>query len=142
MLSKMLENSKQFTALTTINKEVTLRLADAFESRPDSIYKSHIELPSYLRIGTKEQWFDFLNLEPVRQYITAQMGFLSTIAVRQNFQKLQEQAMQGNIQALKELNDISPFFNQQEQNKVIILHQIARPKVAPTDSSSLEPQKD
>ena len=57
------------------------------------------------------------------------MSAQAQIAQRKTFQTLQVAAQQGNVQAAKEINELSGILQQYDNNKVIVLHQISRPKI-------------
>ena len=80
-------------------------------------------------------WSEYLSREDVRQRITAKINEEIEIAHRQALTALSKEAQRGNIQAIKELNQLSGILNQ-ANTKQIVTHHIPRPTPTPT------PQKD
>lgn len=72
-------------------------------------------------------WSQYLQREDVRQRITNKLNEEIEIAHRQALTALAKQASQGNVQAIKELNQISGILNQNNA-KQIVTHYIPRPK--------------
>ena len=127
MLLDMLKNSQYFKNLTNEKKEIIARLAEAFEEHSEhTLHLSPNELAKTLNIGNKKQWQDFLNLEPTRQYIKTQQAFNAQIAQRKAFQALEREANEGNVNAAKQINELSGILNQIDSNKIIVLHRIDR----------------
>ena len=118
-----------FQAFTTEKQEVFARLAHEFYENDLALHLSPSELSSKLGVGNKQMWFEFLNLEPVRQYIKAQMAFNAEIASRKAFKKLTEAGLTGDTQAIKQINEISGILNSGDRNRIIVLHQIKRPEI-------------
>lgn len=129
MLLEMLKNSKSYQDMTQEQKDITARLAQAFEENAEhTLHLSPTELTDILQIGNKKLWQDFLNLEPARQYIKSQMAFQAQIAQRKAFQSLEREAIGGDVQAAKQINELSGILNNVDTNKIIVLHQIDRGK--------------
>src|SRR5690606_11617951 len=110
-----------------------LKLADTFEDNDLALYLTPSELSSKLEIGSKQNWFDFLNLEPVDAYIKSQMALQAKVAQRQAFAATTKEAAHGDTSAAKVINDLSGIMNSGDRNKVVVLHRVNRPKEgAPT----------
>lgn len=78
-------------------------------------------------IGNRESWRELLQLQETQNFIKGQMAFLSQIAQRKTFASLVEGALKGNQQAAKQVQELSGILNQQDTNRVVVLHQIPRP---------------
>jgi hypothetical protein len=110
-------------------QEAFLALASKFENSSEAMYLSPDELTAKLKLGNKEMWTRFLNLEPVMSFIKSEMAHQARVAQRKAFLSLQKLALEGNVQAAKEINELSGIMSTTDDNKVIVLHQIQRPKV-------------
>jgi hypothetical protein len=130
-LIAMLQNSSTFQTLAGEKQDVFLRLADEFDTNDFALHLSPIELTAKLQIGNKDLWQQFLQMDTVQSYIKSQMAFNSQIASRKAFTALQKEAMLGDTTAAKQINELAGIFNQQDNSKVIVLHQIQRPKIKP-----------
>lgn len=128
MLVEMLQNSEQFQAYPKPNQAIYLALAHTFESNTEFLFFNPEELQKYTNTGSKQHWTDFLADATVQTYIKSQMAFLANIAQRKTFRSLVESALEGNAQAAKQVQELSGILNQVDSNKVIVLHQIPRPK--------------
>lgn len=128
-LLEMLKANPSFQSFPAEKQEVFARLAHEFYENELALHLTPEELMAKLQIGSKQNWFEFLNMEPVRQYINTQMAFIAQIASRKTFQKLVSEGLEGDTQAIKQVNEISGVLNTGDRNKVIVMHQIARPKV-------------
>jgi hypothetical protein len=72
-------------------------------------------------------WYEFINTnEEVRQFIQRRTNEDIEFAHRKALSALAEEASRGNVQAIKELNNLSGILNQ-SNNKQIITHYIPRP---------------
>lgn len=131
MLTGMLKKHPTFQNLPEEDRLILARLATEFEKSSDNLFKSPEELTESTGIGNRFQWATLLVLEPTQSYIKAQMAQLVQIAQRKAFQSLQQMAKTGNVQAAREINELSGIMAQEETNKVIILHQISRPSIQP-----------
>jgi len=129
MLIEMLRNHPSFQDLPLDQQEVYARLAVAMQEDDDTLYCSPDELVERTQIGNRHQWRQFLAMEPVRNYISARISQLTQIAQRRAFLSLQKEAAAGNVQAIKEINELSGIMEQKDNNKVIVLMQIQRPKL-------------
>ena len=126
MLQKMLENYEKFYSYTQEKQEIVMALAQNFENNTSAIYLNPSELQKTLGLGNQDHWQEFLNLEPVRSYIKAQMGFNAQIAQRKAFRSLEKEAIEGDVQAAKQINELSGVLSNSDQNRIIVLHQIER----------------
>jgi hypothetical protein len=125
----MLKLNPNFDGLPSEKKEVFARLAAEFEDNDFALYLDPSELSDKLGVGNKQQWQEFLNLESVRQYVNGQMANIAQIASRKTFKGLMVKGMGGDVQAIKEINELSGVMNSGDKNKVVVLHQINRAKV-------------
>lgn len=73
------------------------------------------------------QWSSYLQQEEVRQRIHAKTLEDIEIAHRQAIVSLAKEAQRGNVQAIKELNQLSGILNQ-TNNKQFITHFVPRPE--------------
>lgn len=128
MLAERIKQSPEFATLPHTEQIIQVRLAEAFSEDQNHLYHTPEELVKLTHIGNKEQWQQFLNKEIVRQYIRGQMASLADVAQRKAFQELQKTAAAGNVQAMKEINEISGIMNNTNNHKIIVLHKIERPK--------------
>lgn len=127
MLIELLKNAKSFQSASKEHQEITLILAAKFEEHSEhTLHLSPQELSETLQIGNRRQWQDFLNLEPTKSYIKSQMAFNAQIAQRKTFQALEREATDGNVNAAKQINELSGILNNVDSNKIIVLHQINR----------------
>lgn len=133
MIIDMLKQSPRFMEFSEERQIVFAKLADEFEDNDFALYLDPKELSAKLNVGNRAQWQEFLNFEPVRQYINAQMANESVIASRKTFQGLVAKGMGGDVAAIREINDLSGILNSGDKNKVIVLHQISRPEVVRKD---------
>lgn len=100
------------------------------------LQKLELEMPDFhhLTLQQLEQrtsipqqiWSNHLNKEDTRQRITQRLNEDIEIAHRASLHALTKEAQRGNIQAIKELNQLSGILNQ-NNNKQIITHHIPRP---------------
>lgn len=127
MLLEMLKSSKQYQDLPDEQKQIIARLATQFEEHSEhTLHLTPVELTDSLKIGNKKLWQDFLNLESTKNYIKTQMAFNSQIAQRKAFQSLEREAKEGNVNAAKQINELSGILNNADNNRIIVLHQINR----------------
>jgi hypothetical protein len=124
VLLDMLKNNHHFQQLPLTQQDIFARLAQNFEDNPLALYLTPVELSQKLNVGSKQNWNDFLNTDVVRNYIKTHMAQQAQIAQRKAFKSLTESALDGNVQAAKEINELSGIMNQSDQNKTIILHRI------------------
>jgi len=82
----------------------------------------------------QQTWRDFLDEESTRQLIQRRLTEDTEIAHRKAMQALAKEAQRGNVQAIKELNQLSGILNQ-NNNKQFITHYIPRPE-APTENQT------
>lgn len=127
MLVEMLRNHSVFETFTLEQQEVFARLATVFEQDHANLFRSPEELTRSTQLGNRFLWANFLALEPVQQYIKAQIAQSLQIMQRKTLQALQEQAQKGDVQAIKQIQFLAGIMEQQDNNKIIVLHQISRP---------------
>ena len=133
MLTEMLKQSQDFLKQPIPQQAIYLSLANTFQSQTDFLFLNPEELITYTEIGTKDQWQDLLNRQETQSYIKAQMAALAQISQRKTFKSLVEMALNGNQQAAKQVQEISGVLNQQDSNRVVIMHHIPRPKQEETN---------
>lgn len=131
-LIDMLTNNQPFAQLPSSQREIFLALADVFGDNDLALYLDPTELAAKLLRGSKHQWQAFLNLEPVRAYIRAQMAFQTQVATRKNFPALLKEAQLGDTTAAKMINDMSGIMNSGESNKTVVLYRANRPTLPAT----------
>ena len=129
MLLSLLQSDKDFQALPQDRQEIFQILASTLETQSkDLIYLDAEELTETTGIGNRTLWQALTNLPATRQFIKAEMQRFTDVAQRRAFKALQKQAENGNVSAAKEIQELSGIMNQQDNNRVIILHRIERPK--------------
>jgi hypothetical protein len=129
MLLDIIKSSKSYQSLPNEQKEITVRLATAFEEHSEhTLHLTPTELTETLSLGNKKLWQEFLNLEPTKQFIKAQMAFNAQVAQRKAFQSLEREAIGGDVNAAKQINELSGILNNIDSNKIIVLHRIDRSK--------------
>jgi hypothetical protein len=133
-LTDLLAANPNFQSLPTEKKEVYARLATEFEDNDLALYLSPSELTAKLGIGNRHLWQDFLVLEPVQAYIRAQVAFTAQVGSRKTLQALTREAQTGDTTAAKQLNELAGIFNRTDNQKVVVLHQIKRPKETQTNA--------
>jgi alpha-D-ribose 1-methylphosphonate 5-phosphate C-P lyase len=65
------------------------------------------------------------------------MAFISQVSQRKTFRALVELALSGNQQAAKQVQELSGVLNQQDSNRIVVLHQIPRPQPIPKNEPNL-----
>jgi len=104
---------------------------EQLEKQTPEFYKM---TPYDLQVATgvpEHYWSEYLQQEQVRQRITAKMNEEIEISHRKAINALAIQAQNGNVQAIKELNQLSGIMNQ-NNNKQIVTHYIPRPRQTQT----------
>ena len=129
MLLDMLKTDKHFKDLPLPEQDLLARLAGSFITDSSNIFKSAEELAESNEIGNVGHWQRFLTLAPVMMYIKGQMAQIAQVASRKGFLSLQKEANEGNVQAIKQINELAGILNKADDNKVIVLHHIPRSKV-------------
>lgn len=110
-----------------MEKIITARLMKISKELPDFHTLSPSEMSKITNIS-QDIWYEFLNNnEEIRQYIHRRTNEDIEIAHRKAMQALGDQASNGNVQAIKELNQLSGILNQ-NNNKQIVTHYIPRPR--------------
>lgn len=127
MLTQMLDESGVLEPLPLPQKRIMQTLAAKFQSQTNFLFMSPEELDEAVGIGDKDQWNELLRLQETKNFIKGQMAAISEIAQRKTFHSLVQQALQGNHQAAKAVQDLSGIMNQQDTNRTIVLHRIPRP---------------
>lgn len=126
MLLEMLKEDKTFQDMTYEQQDIVARLASQFIEDSGNIFKTAEELEASTDIGNAQHWEKFLALTPVTLYIKNKMASIAQIASRKGFLSLQTQAQEGNVQAIKQINELAGILNKEDDNKVIIMHHIPR----------------
>lgn len=129
MLTQMLEESQSLKDLPLPQKTILMHLANKFQSQTDYLFMDVNQLYEATDLGTPAHWHDLLNLQETKNYIKGQMAFIAQIAQRKTFASLVQTALGGNQQAAKQVQELSGIMNQQDTNRVVVLHQIPRRKV-------------
>lgn len=127
-LVEMLKNSTQFQSLPQEKQEIFYRLADVFHDNDLAIHLTPTELTIKLGIGNRDLWQQFLQMETVLAYIKGQMSFNAQIASRKAMQALTREASNGDTSAAKQVNELAGIFDKIDNNKIVVLHRINRPK--------------
>lgn len=128
MLLDMLKEDKVFKDMPYDQQDLMARLANDFILDQSNLFKTADELEESMVIGNAAHWQRFLNLSPVIMYIKGQMSSIAQVASRKGFLALQKEAQQGNVSAIKQINELAGIMNKEDNNKVIIMHHIPRPK--------------
>jgi hypothetical protein len=139
-LLTMLKESKSFKDKNIQEQEIFARLANTFESDPDYLFLDPIELTNTTNLGNKQMWFQFLNLEPVKNYIKSEMSYKAQVAQRRAFAALAQSAEQGNVQAAKEINELSGIMSASDNNRIVVLMRVSRPELRKTKETKEEKQ--
>lgn len=132
-LMEMIDSSPVFTdpeydGYEPLDQQLIYRkMAARFQESLSYLYYDPQELSTELEMGTELQWEAFLNLEPVQFYIGTRTKNLTEVAARKSMLSLQKAARQGDIAAIKHLNDISGVLKAQSDNRVIVLTTVPRP---------------
>ena len=127
MLIDMLRQSKDLDQ-DPVNLEVILKLADAFESDTENLYRSPEELAEHLQIGSKQRWKEFLRIPQVQSFIDAEVKEANKVNFRKGLKAISQSAEKGdNAQFSKQLTELSGIFDKQDNQKIIVLHQVSRP---------------
>jgi hypothetical protein len=129
MLVDMLRKNQQFNELPIPKQELFAILATKFEEDPAAIYLTPDELTKHTNTGNRDLWVQFLSLAPTQQFIKAEMARLTDVAQRKALKSLQSQAMSGNVQAAKEINELAGIYQNQNNNRTVVLHRIVRPEI-------------
>jgi hypothetical protein len=127
MLTEMLNQSDTLANYPLPQKRIIMTLAHRFQNQTNLLFMNPEELEEYTELGNRDQWADLLKLQETKNFIKGSMAALAEIAQRKTFHSLVEQAMSGNAQAAKQVQELSGIMNQQDTNRTIILHQIPRP---------------
>jgi hypothetical protein len=104
-----------------LNAKLTRTITDI----PNFYHLTPQELEQKTNIA-EEHWRMFLDQEQTRQLIHRRITEDTEIAQRKAMQSLAKEAQRGNVQAIKELNQLSGILNQ-NNNKQFITHYIPRP---------------
>lgn len=109
-----------------IQEMANKKLTNLALTLPDFHTKSPSELEKETNIPA-QTWYDFINnSEEIRQFIHRRTNEDIEFAHRRALSALAKEAQRGNVQAIKELNNLSGILNQQN-NKQIVTHFIPRP---------------
>lgn len=113
--------------MLTQDEMVILKLTKIAKEIPEFHTKSPIELQHETNIP-ENVWYDFINNnEQIRQFIHRRTNEDIEFAHRKALSALGNSAANGNVQAIKELNQLSGILNQ-NNSKQIVTHYIPRPK--------------
>ena len=87
---------------------------------------------------SQDIWIEYLNKESIRQLIHKRTAEDIEFAQRKALQSLAKEASRGNVQAIKEINQLSGILNQ-NNNKQFITHYIPRPTPQKTGEVNEQP---
>jgi hypothetical protein len=73
-------------------------------------------------------WERLLGTSPIRQYIGRRQKEFVVESHRKGLRALAKEAAGGNVQANKELKELTGLFNSEESRTIVILHRISRPE--------------
>jgi hypothetical protein len=124
----MLNESGVLDDRTLPEKTILMKLASIFQDNTNLLFMTPDELVESTSTGTKDQWETLLRLQETQNFVKGIMAFLSQIAQRKTFQSLVESALSGNAQAAKQVQELSGILNQQDSNRIVVLHRIPRAK--------------
>lgn len=105
-----------------------MKLASHFEDNDLALYLTPTDLARTLQVGSKQNWAEFLSLDPVRAYIRAQMAASAQIQQRAAQATLAQAAKSGDVQAAKLITEISGVLNSGDKSKTVVLHRVNRPQ--------------
>lgn len=132
-LTEMLKSSQTFQALPQERQEIFARLAEEFQENDLAMHLTPTELTAKLGIGNRDLWQQFLQMETVLAYLRQQMSFNAQVAHRKAFDALSKTASLGDTSAAKQINELAGIYSQTDNNKVVVMHQINRPKNNPPE---------
>jgi hypothetical protein len=124
MLLKMLQEAESLKEMSPIDQAIYTKLADKFSENVNYMFLDPQELELHTNIGTKEQWQTLLTMVETQNFIKGQMAFFGQINQRKTYMALVKQALDGNQQAAKQVQEISGIMNKQDSNRVIVLHRV------------------
>lgn len=119
--------------MTTPNELIRKKLEKLEREIPNFYTSTPLQLYHQTDIP-EEVWSEYLQREEVRQRIRAKTVEDIEIAHRQALNALAKEASRGNVQAIKELNNLSGILNQ-NNNKQIVTHYIPRPEPQPKEGT-------
>lgn len=138
MLTKMLEESGALKDKSKPEQTILMKLASVFQDNTQYLFLDPHELHEATEVGNKESWKELLLLQETQNFVKGSMAFLSQISQRKTFQSLVQMALTGNQQAAKQVQELSGILNQQDTNRVVVLHQIPRPTKQVIDMEGLK----
>ena len=127
MLTQMMNEANTLKEYSKPDQQIYMTLAHKFQSNPNFLFYDPEELVRNTGLGTLDQWKTLLNLQETNNYIKGQLAFYAQISQRKTFKSLVSEALSGNAQAAKQVQELSGAYNQQDSNRTIILHRIPRP---------------
>lgn len=136
MLIEMLKSDPNFQNLSNTHQRALAKLAEVFEGDVTALYATPAELQERFRLGSYQNWFEFLNMETVRRYIKAQLAFQAEVAQRASIPALSKAAKEGDIQAAKMIENLSGILNSGDRNRVVVLHRIDRPQTKTEETNN------
>ena len=126
MLKEMLQRSESFQKLPIPEQHIYSTLAEKFEESTMFLFLDPQELHDFTGLGSRDLWTKLLNMQETNNYIKGQMGAVAQISQRKTFKSLVEQAIEGNVSAAKQVQELSGILNSVDTNKIIIMHRIPR----------------
>lgn len=129
VLVEMLKKNTVFKAMSMSKQTIFARLADAFEDNHLALYCDPEDLAAKLNVGNPQQWHEFLQMEPVKAYINAQMSFNADVASRKAFFAASVKASNGDVQAAKHVHEIAGLHKNASNNRTVVMIRVDRPQV-------------
>lgn len=126
MLRKMVEQHPSFKSLPKMFQLAYPQLADLFERDPENIFRTTDELAEQHPEFSRDVWDEFLQFEPVKQFISVRTKRFIEQSARKAQRKLAEEAESGNVQAVKQLQELAGLLDAKENNKIIVTHFVPR----------------
>ena len=126
MLRKMVEQHPLFKSLPKMLQWAYPQLADLFERDPENIFRTTDELADQHPEFSRDVWDEFLQFEPVKQFISVRTKRFIEQSARKAQRKLAEEAESGNVQAVKQLQELAGLLDAKENNKIIVTHFVPR----------------
>jgi hypothetical protein len=132
-LINLLKSSKQFQELPIDKQDMLLHLSIVFEQDDTNLFLD----PHQLEASTDPPipypvWRQFLRLDAVKNYIKQEVAEHTEIAFRKGLQASSNKAQDGDMQAIKEVNDLKGVYEKQDQTRTVVLHYIPRPNTLTT----------
>ena len=128
MLTKMLQEANALKDYSIPDQHILMALASKYQENTVYMSLAPDELAEFTELGTKDKWTELMKLQETQNFIKGQMAFLGQVDQRKTYFALVKLALEGNQQAAKQVQELSGIMNQQDSNRVIVLHRIPRPE--------------